>query len=641
MPPPARSATATPTPAPDTGRSGRWAHLAAAIRSRPRRAANLAVAAAAVVAYRWGMGAPPFLDDGWTALQNPLVWKLSNAGRIFRELYGFAGPPSVRGPYRPLTTLSFALDYAVHGAWMPGFHLVNLALHVAASLLVVALAVHLARASVRTQGQATLIGLLAGLLFAVHPAHVEAVVTIYGRTEPLSAVFALGALLLALRARGAGGVALAALVLAAGILCKEGAATVPPLYALVAFALPAAAGLPARPGLARGAPRAALWRTAAVTAALALAFLPWLLGHAAASPHGLAVAVADEAKWFRPGTPALHVALTMSRVLGEYLRILAFPSFLGGDFAYAARIPTLTGPTWGFALATLWWLLVLGAGFALLRRAPLLGLGLLWIFVGLLPVSQIVPVGVLIAERLLYLPSVGFCLAAAGALALLHDAALRLRARLAAPGPAAVAASGAEPPLARGLRVAAWAIPALVVALLGARTVARTLDWQTAIAFWESEAQKAPHETVVNNNLAVAYTASGQPKKAISRLEIALADDPRYWRAWVNLGIARGLIGEWAGARAAYQRATELAPSEADPQRFLGKTLSAEGDLSGAVEALANARRLAPEQAVLARELAGVLLQAGRVAEARTQLEDAVRLDPADGASRAILKKLQ
>jgi len=38
----------------------------------------------------------------------------------------------------------------------------------------------------------------------------------------------------------------------------------------------------------------------------------------------------------------------MSRVMGEYWRILAFPSFLGGDFAYAARIPTIHAPS-GFA----------------------------------------------------------------------------------------------------------------------------------------------------------------------------------------------------------------------------------------------------------------------------------------------------
>jgi tetratricopeptide (TPR) repeat protein len=634
--------------------------LAAALRGSPRLRPALAIAAAATVPFLGAVAAPPFLDDGWAALQNPLVWRLGNAGRIFRELYGFAGPPSVRGPYRPLTTLTYALDWALHGSWMPGWHLVNLALHAVASLLVAALAGRLARAA--APAAAPRIALLAGLLFAVHPAHIEAVVTVFGRTDLLATALSLVALLLALRAGGprraregtsgprpaseprcdadgsrrrregvlskALGVLGAAAALAAAMLAKEAAVVVPALYLLVAGALPAAAGLPARPGLAAGAPRAALLRAAAVAGALTLAFVPWFVGHAVASPQGAALAVAPEARWFPPGTPAVHVALTMSRVLGEYLRILAFPSFLGGDFAYAARIPTLTGPTWGLALATLWWMLTLGAGVALLRRAPLAGVGLVWIFVALLPVSQLVPVGVLLAERLLYLPSVGFCLAAAAALALLPRAAAAL------PG-------GAPPWLLRTLRQAAWALPALLVALLLARTASRSLEWRSEVTYWEAEAEKAPHQVVVNNNLAVAYTARGEPEKAISRLEIALTDAPDYWRAWVNLGVARAATGDLEAARAAFQRAIELAPAESDPLRFLGRALWSAGDLPGAAEALLRARQLAPEQAALAREAAGVLLQAGRVVEGRLQLDDAIRLDPSDRAARAMLEKLR
>ncbi|MCM2334477.1 MAG: hypothetical protein NDI82_11100, partial [Anaeromyxobacteraceae bacterium] len=163
-----------------------------ALAARPR----LVVALAAALPFLVTLGNPPILDDGWAALDNPLTYSLGNVGRIFRELYGFAGEPSVRGPYRPITTLTYALNYAVHGRWPPGYHAVNVALHVGASLLVLALARRLALAAL--PGQAARVALLAGLLFAVHPAHVEAVATVFGRTEPLSTCFALGALLLAL-----------------------------------------------------------------------------------------------------------------------------------------------------------------------------------------------------------------------------------------------------------------------------------------------------------------------------------------------------------------------------------------------------------------------------------------------------------
>lgn len=602
---PARMSTVRPT----RSLAGR---AAGAVEARPR----LAIAIAAAVPYALTLGNPPVLDDGWAALDNPLVWSLRNVGRMFTELYGFAGSASVRGPYRPITTLSYALDYAAHGRWTPGYHAVNVALHVVSSLLLWALARRLARVALPGRGDRA--ALVAGLLFAVHPAHVEAVATIFGRTEPLAAGFALGALLLALGWREAWWrLPAAVLALACGVLSKEVALVTPAIYALLAWAVPGAAGLDAPPGLAGRARRRALASAAGVAAALALAAIPYF------AVKGLDVAVAPVARWFPVGTPGAHVALTMSRVLGEYLRILVFPAFLGGDFAYAARIPTLSAPTAGFWLATVGWALALAAGLGLWasRRAPLEGAGILWTLGALTPVLQIVPVGVLLAERLLYLPSAGCCLAAGVAIARLLPATATP-----APSPGRAAARRAAAALALGL-----------VAILAVRTVVRTLDWRSAVGFWESELAKAPRDVVVNNNLAVAYTARAQYARAVERLQVALADHPAYWRAWVNLGIARRGLGDAAGARAAFRRAVEIAPDETAPLLHLALFLDAEGDRAAAADLLARARRMQPLDAQLARTAGEVLLRAGRVEEARAALLDAVRLDPKDAESRRLL----
>lgn len=579
-----------------------------ALAARPR----LVVLLAAVLPFLGTLENPPILDDGWAALDNPLTWSLRNVGRIFRELYGFAGEPSVRGPYRPLTTLSYALDYAVHGRWTPGYHLVNVALHGLASLLVLAVARRLAAAAWPREadgaGRGARVALLAGLLFAVHPAHVEAVASIFGRTEPLSTSFALGALLLALgRRRAAWRLPAALLVLVAGVLSKEVAIVTPGLFLVIAVALPGAAGFEVRPGLRGAAPRRALAEAAAVAGLLATALVPYLLA------RGPVLSVAPEARWFPVGTPAAHVALTMSRVLGEYLRILAFPTFLGGDFAYAARLPTLTGPTAGFALATAAWLATLAAGLLLLRRAPLAAAGLLWIFLPLLPVLQVIPVGVLLAERLLYLPSVGFCLAAAGALG-----------GWLGPGPAAARAALA------GLAL---------VAALGGRTVARTLEWRTAVAYWEAELAAAPREVVVNNNLAVAYLARGRFAEAVERLRVVLEVHPRYWRAHINMGLALQSLGEKAAARRALEAALPLAPESTDPPYYLARFLGQEGDRQEALRLLAGARRLRPEQARLPLLEGELLLELGRVEEGRTALREAARLDPGDRRARELLER--
>jgi tetratricopeptide (TPR) repeat protein len=578
-----------------------------ALAARPR----LAVALAAALPFLLTLGNPPILDDGWAALDNPLTWSLSNVGRIFRELYGYAGEPSVRGPYRPITTLTYALDYAVHGRWAPGYHAVNLGLHVLASLLVLALAHRLA--AVALPAQAGRVAVLAGLLFAVHPAHVEAVATIFGRTEPLSACCALAALLLALGRREARWRLPAALgLLVLGVLSKEVAIVTPGLFVVVAVALPAAAGLTARPGLGAGAPRRALAEVALVAGALLLAFVPYLMG------RGPALAVAPEARWFPVETPGWQVALTMSRVMGEYLRILAFPGFLGGDFAYAARLPTLAGPTPGFLVATAAWLATLLAALLLLRRAPLAAAGLAWIFLPLLPVMQLVPVGVLLAERLLYLPSVGLCLAAAAGVGHLLEAR----------GP--------------GRRSGRWvaAVALAVVAALTVRTVVRTLDWRSGVDYWTSELEKAPREPVVNNNLAVALMARRDYPRALERLRVVLEVHPRYWRAHVNLAIVLGELGDRAAARRAFQQAAALAPESTEPRYYFARWLKQVGEGEEALALLAEARTLRPDEARLPLLQGEILLELGRVAEARTALERAATLDPKDGRARRLLREL-
>jgi tetratricopeptide (TPR) repeat protein len=386
----------------------------------------------------------------------------------------------------------------------------------------------------------------------------------------------------------------------------------PALFLLVAGALPGAAGLEARPGFGTPAARRAGRQASMVAGVLALSVVPYL------AARGPVVAAPAVARWFGDA-PRSSVALTMSRVLAEYWRILAFPSFLGGDFAYAARLPTLHAPTPGFWAGTAAWLAVLAAALGLWRRAPVAAVGLLWTFVGLLPVLQILPVGVLLAERLLYLPSVGFCLAAAAGLGALVEVARRKGLALGGRG--------------------AGALVGLLLLALGVRTAARTLDWVDAQAFWESELRKAPREVVVNNNLAVEYNRRGRYREAAERLRVALEVSPGYWRAHVNLGISLQRLGDGAGARRALLEAMRIAPQAMDPPAWLGRLAAEDGRLEEAVSFAARARRLAPEQALLAREQGAYLLRLGRVAEALQALRRAVELDPSDAEARRLLSQ--
>ena len=210
-----------------------------------------------------------------------------------------------------------------------------------------------------------------------------------------------------------------------------------------------------------------------------------------------------------------------------------------------------------------WLPLVVGA-LALLRRFPLPAAGILWTFGALLPVLHLFPIGVLMAERLTYLPSAGFCIAVAAVIGSVRRTPLVVAAVLA------------------------------LVAVLGIRSTVRAADWRSDLALWESEIDKAPRDVVVNNNLAVAYSARGEYAKAIPPLETAIRVAPGYWRARVNLGIAEQGLGRPERARAAYLEAIRIAPREVDPLYFYARFQADQGDHAGAVATLDAARRRAP-----------------------------------------------
>lgn len=572
---------------------------------------GLWVAALGTVIYLGSLGNQPTLDDGWVVFDSPMV-RTFDLVRMFTQPYNSAGPATTGGLFRPVTTLTYALNYALGGRAGAGFHAVNVLLHGLVTWLVWLLARRLLGAVAPARARAG--ALAAALLFAVHPVHVEAVAALTGRAELLAAAGALGALLLAGRP-GLLGPLLAAPVLALGVLSKEIASTAPALHAGLALLAPAAVGLRARPGLATPAARAALRRAAGVCGALLAAVAVYF-----AIRPGAGLGVPPEARWF--GTQPRAIVLgTMARAGVEYLRLLVWPHPLGIDFFYAARIPNtpIGAPA---ALAAVAALATLALGAVLVRRRePLLAIGVGWVLVGLLPVSNVLlPTGVLMAERLLYLPSVGFCLwagdlaARAGALA---------RARAGVPGARAALAAGA----------------AILVALAG-KSVARGLDWRDSLHLYEAEVQGAPLDPVVNNNLAVEYNARGRYQDAKARLAVVIRTTPGYWRAWVNLGIAQQRTGDTAGALRSFDRARLIDPGAPSPLFFAALALADLGRVEEAVEQLRAAAARAPEDARTRLYLGRYLARLGRRAEARAELLRAAALDPKDPTARAELARL-
>ena len=427
----------------------------------------LAVAASAVVVYLGALWNGFVWDDQVIILGNPLVQIWAGLATAFANPYW---PPFVGGYlYRPLTVFTYVLDWHVGGAaW---FHAVNLLWHAGVSVLVAMLAR-------RWAGEAA--ALVAGILFAVHPVHVEAVANVVGRAELMAAAFTLLAVYAALEADRP---VWSAVCWALGLLSKEAAVVAPALVA-------AAWGLgPQRPSRRQVVTYGLCW----LLAGLVYLTVRELVLHPYERSHDVAAA-------FLHASP-VQVRLTAVAALADVARLLLFPLALRADYSPGERTAVLSALDWRFGLG----LLVVAAWAALLalawrRQRRLEAYGLAWMALGYAPVANFLfPIGVVVAERTQYLPSVGLALAVAG--------------------------------LARSLRGRALGIVVGAIAVVGgARTALRVPVWRSNLSMALSILEDSPQSYVGPMVMATIYLDQAQPAKALEAATAASSiypDDPR------------------------------------------------------------------------------------------------------------------
>jgi hypothetical protein len=334
-------------------------------------------------------------DDRYVIVLNTRLHDLANWWEIIVQPWWPAGL------YRPFTSLTFAANWALGQGAPFGFHLVNVLVHAAASALVWVLASRLMPLPAALAG---------ALLFAVHPVHVEAVASVVGRAETLATLFVLLAALCylrygdpggeeartAARRRGAGFGALAAGVLA--LASKESAFALPAILLVVDWAGAQARAEEYSTRLAR------TWRLWCATLVVSLGWL-WLRTAVVGDLVG------DTPAPGLAGTSLGERIAIMLPVVTEYLRLLLFPLRLSADYSpdFLPASPVFSIPAFlGLALFLGCVALALWAR----RRAWVVTAGLAWTGASIFVVSNlVVPTGVVLAERTLYLASAGVCLA--------------------------------------------------------------------------------------------------------------------------------------------------------------------------------------------------------------------------------------
>jgi tetratricopeptide (TPR) repeat protein len=539
------------------------------------------------------------LDDIGIIVENPLVRSVGNVREIFTTNYWSRGQKNAGaidpGLYRPLTVWSYAVDYYLGGLDPAGYHAVNLALHALASVLLFFIALDLL---------SPLAALAAAAVFAVHPVHTEAVTGIVGRAEVLATVFFLLAFWFGRvrvpreqrpfrRGRALLSMLAAGLFYLLGLFSKESAATLPAVLLVYDYIRREElfGGGPKKPA----GPPAALVFGRYIVFAVAAGIYFLFRAHAVTAPSNIWVGFV--------GVSAGQRILTASRVLMEYLLLLLFPVNLSAEY-WKEALPIARSPLEPAVLLSFGLWAVLGyVALWSARKARTLLFALAWIFITMLPISNIVfPIGVGKAERILYLASAGFCLAAGWIYERVEKQVSR-KALL---------------PLAL----------APLVLILALRTYYRNFDWKDDLTLALATLKQYPNSPLMSNRAGLEYHKRGDKEKALPLLEQSVRERPDSAAYRINLGEVYDVYGRTDDAIREFNIALQLDPSSAEVHNDLGAAYFSAGRIDPAIEHFRRAVLLKPDLSDAHSNLGGLYLMKNNYDDAIRELDTALKLNP-------------
>lgn len=486
-------------------------------------------------------------DDNWVVLFDESVrgfsWSHIRAAFTSQKI----------GSYVPLETVSFMLDYTLWGLKAGGFHLTNILLHTACGLLLYRLIMRLYRER--------LMALVASAVFLVHPVQVESVAWITQRRTSLCMIFFLLTWEFYCRYREAPEDSklvpyCTALTLFICALLSKSIAVILPVL-LVLFDL----------CFLNGEKRFNLKdKIPFVVAALSIAVLSLI---SQSDPEGARVSTYH-------GGSALATFYTMLTVFCRYLTMLVWPS--GLSIVYAPSIHTsidaaVVGSA--FMLVT-----VLVVTVRLLRIDLRIGFWVSVFFIGLMPVSQIIPLHTLMNDRYLYFPMLGVA-------ALAGTGAVELRNRFKEYNLTMIHALVILPLLTLAAlsyqRGAVWKDTLTLFTDAVAKEPGKDKAWEVlggthkalgntdaALQAYQRGYSLNPNNTEILYGLGELYTETGALDQGSGMLKKLLEIKPRYVTGWASLGTNYLKKGDYDQAERSYREALRLQPEAWQVMLLLG-----------------------------------------------------------------------
>lgn len=546
-------------------------------------------------------------------------------------------------PQRPLAILSFYLNYGVTGLSPEGFRVINGLFIVGTAVLVSLIALILLRFShqdqeflhkIKNSGTSAdgalknslfsfgpdstgrdivACAILTGLFFLIHPVQVFLVLYVWQRMAVLAAFFYCASLFTYLCSRigslrpAWAGHLLAVIFFLLAIASKENAVTLPGMIILAEWAFFRVS-----------------WKTAFKESSILAIGLVAVLGIFSflERPHGeilqdSGILTTVREYYHESGVSLLQIVLNQCRMVFEYVALVLFPDpgrvqFISPQVISRSFFESIEG----VASVAGAGILIL-SGVILLQKRPMLGFGILFFIINLLPEALLVPQYLFIPYRAL-LPMVGLLMAAADVLFWLWRSVEKLK-------------------MAKSLRSALAVGLLLTFGFTGASTWAKVDSWKNPLILWTEVVNRMPADHTISekhgtmqalNNLGVQLQQAGKNEEAIDYHLRALQVYPGHRLTHIALGNAYAAAGNNEEAKQAYGKALN-AKRDADKAHVgMGVLLLKQGRAVEARVHLTKAIELSPHNPEYHDFMATIDLQEGKYTEALVHLRKALELKP-------------
>ncbi len=505
-------------------------------------------------------------DDSATIVNNTFIKSWKNFYKIFSFNYFIL---SGELSYRPIVTLSYFVDHSFWGLNPLGFHLTNILLQGGNTVLfytflkkIAALGNHqnltnnlvLNRSSFASNPKrdsdagfsenykqvlrVNTFAFVSALLFAVHPILTETVNSVSYREDLLAAFFLLISFILFLKIDGKSLYGIKYLLYYASSLCsyllalfsKEMAVTLPILMVLLTIFY-------SSPG---NAFREVIKRVKGIYVGYFIITVFYLIIQFVLFRHT------------HIRLDQTHQSLlVMLKVIASYIKLLFLPLNLNADYV----VPSITSGVTSLIISICIIITVIILIARLYKGNKRYCFFISWFFITLLPVSNIIPIGNIMAERYLYIPIMGF-LGVAGTL--IQNCTAR-----------------------RNITMVGFGI---VIVIFGCAGIHRNGTWRDELTLWYSTSHREPNSARAHHNLGVVHSTKGFYEYAELEYKKTLQINPRDTEAHYNLGNAYERKGMTDDAIKEYQEAIHGNPFYANAYNNLGSIFKKNHLLDKAIE---------------------------------------------------------